>query len=219
MRCLSRLNGTSVAAILLAALVICGLSGGIAGCNDKGEQEMMQQMLSSGNNSGTQTAAPADRAAAGETPALGAAQNAGEQTAEDTAQPELVENVTVEVVEVKAPYPEFDGEGRYDVRVTCLLKDYEEAQVYRIVALDAEGNEVGSQDKHLKLPLKKARTFDFNEFYCTHMPVSIAFYRTDKEAVAAGEGGGSTATKGRVGTAGTGSGDAPAAGLGQKGEE
>jgi hypothetical protein len=201
--------------MLLAALLIGGLATGLAGCNDKGEQEMMQQMLSS--NNGT-PAKPADRAAAAETPGMATGTEAEEQ-AEETEAPELVENVIIEDVEVKAPYPEFDGEGRYDVKVTCLLKQYEDAQVYQIVALDDEGNEVGSQDKHLKLPIKKARTFDFNEFYCTHMPTTIAFYRTDKEAVAANEGeegGGKNVGRGTAGS-GSDNGDRPVQGRGVAG--
>jgi hypothetical protein len=200
--------------MLLAALVIGALAGAITGCNDSGEQEMMQQMLA-GDNDGGQAAKPADSKPAGEIPAMATAGESGEQ-AEETAEPVLVENVIIESVEVKAPYPEFDGEGRYDVKVTLLLKEYEEAQVYRIVAVDEEGTEVGSQDKHLKLPLKKARTFDFNEFYCTHMPSTIAFYRTDKEAVAAGESEGGSQSMGR-GTAGGGNGDQPVTGRGVAG--
>lgn len=211
----------AVAAMLLSALVIGGLSLLTVGCNDHSEQDMMQQMIASGNNSGNQTSKPPAKGVAGEKPAIPGAENPAQSGDETEAAPEEpIDNVIVESVEVKAPYPEFDGEGRYDVRVSVLLKEFEDAQVYRIAALDAEGNEVGSQEKHLKLPLKKARSFDFNEFYCTHMPTTVAFYRTDLTAVAAGEGeNGGTKTVGRGSSGGSGTDDdsRPSVGRGASG--
>ena len=90
-----------------------------------------------------------------------------------------------------------------------MLKEHEEAQVYRIAAMDEDGNEVGSQERQLKLPLRKARSFNFNEFYCTKIPVTLAFFYTDKEAAtaeASGEGDGiSRGSGGRAGSSGDGS--------------
>jgi hypothetical protein len=190
MRCLSKLSSAGALTAMLVALVLCGLSGTVTGCNDDAESEMMQQMMSAGGGSSSSSSAP-DRTTKQPSTEMAVAGAAGEQEPQDDGgeeeveAPQPIENITIEEVEIDAPYPEFTGEGRYDVKVYCMLKEFEEAQVYRIAALDEEGNEVGSQEKHLKLPLKKARSFNFNEFYCTSMPVTVAFFRTDKEAVAA----------------------------------
>jgi len=221
MRCTSIFGRTAVAAVLLSALAFCGIALFATGCKDNSEQEMMQQMMARGNQPGGEPAKASDRSMAGSNPAMAGSEGSEQTSDEGEAAPEEpIDNVIIESVEVKAPYPEFDGEGRYDVRVSVLLKEFEDAQVYRIAAMDADGNEVGSQEKHLKLPLKKARTFDFNEFYCTHMPTTLAFYRTDKEAIAAGEAEGEGKQIGRgVGGGGGGSEDdnGPGAGRGVAG--
>lgn len=175
--------------MLLPVLVVCGLALTVAGCNDTAESDAYQQLMAGGANRGGTSAGESGQALSGGKPAIPGAEATEEQTEDGEAaeSSEPIDNVVIEEVQIEAPYPEFDGEGRYDVKVTVVLKEFEDAQVYRIAALDEEGNEVGSQEKHLKLPLRKARSFDFNEFYCTHMPVTVAFFRTDKTAVAAGE--------------------------------
>ncbi|MBN2083433.1 hypothetical protein JW859_14655 [bacterium] len=181
---------------LAALLVLAGSAVLVTGCNDSGESDMMQQMMAGGGN---RTNRP-DRSAADKTNAEAQPADAAEGT-EDAAEtpeeegPKPSENVVIEKIEIDRPYPEFEGEGRYDIKVYVMLKEHEEAQVYRIAAIDADGNEVGSQERQLKLPLRKPRSFNFNEFYCTKLPVTLAFFYTDKEATVAedsGEAGGNT---------------------------
>lgn len=204
----------TVGAAGLGALLMLmgGLAGLLASCNESSESDMYQQMMASGTSSAQQqSSTAADKPPAG-LPTEAPATSADDEATEVVLVP--VENLIIENVDVKAPYPEYDGEGRYDVKVHVMTEEYAEPQVYRIVALDEEGNEVGSQEKHLKLPQKKARSFNFNGFYCTHMPTTVAFYVTNKQAVAStgggtGQqmaGGSAGAVEAGVSTAGDGSG-------------
>lgn len=188
-------------ATVLGALAVAVLLGGLAltatGCNDSGESDMYQQMMAGGRDGSAQPQPDGDQPDG----LPGVAEAPPDE--EVPVELQLVEDLIIEEVAVKAPYPEFDGEGRYDVKVFVMTEVYAEPQVYRIVALDEEGNEVGSQEKHLKLPQKKARSINFNGFYCTHMPFTVEFYLTGKQAVAAsGDSGGGTAGGGASGSGG-----------------
>lgn len=179
-------GAAGLGALVMAAL-LAGLAAVATGCDEGNEADMYQQMMAGGSQGSSSRPQPS----AGQDAGMGlqtGAEATGEEAASD--EPVLVENLVIEKVDVKAPYPEHTGEGRYDVKVYLMTEEHAEPQVYRIVAVDKDGNEVGSQEKHLKLPQKKARSFNFSGFYCTAMPVTVAFYLTNKQAVAAsGESG------------------------------
>jgi hypothetical protein len=198
---------------LVVALLLGGLTLTATGCNDGGESEMYQQMMAGGNTTSTRPQ-PDSRP---DTP-VGVAEALPDEDV--PVELVLVEDLVIERVDVRAPYPEFDGEGRYEVTVFVMTEVYAEPQVYRIVALDEEGNEVGSQEKHLKLPQKKARSINFNGFYCTHMPFTVEFYLTGKQAVAASDGGGGTAgVSGGSGASGGAETAPPSRGWGASGDD
>jgi hypothetical protein len=179
-----------IALTMLALLCAGGLMGLLAGCNDTAEEEMYQQMTAGGDRDGS-SATP--RTSRDDLALPGTEAATAEGDTEAPQEPVLV--VTLEdeteagekMLTVEAPYPEFDGEGRYDIKVAIMVEEYSDPQVYRIVALNADGEAVGEQQRHLQLPMKKPRSLDLNNFYCTSMPVAIEFYSTDKEAIAAGE--------------------------------
>ena len=197
MQATARTVGAAGLGALMVALSLGGLALTAAGCNDSSEADMYQQMMAGGNTTSARPQAADD----GPDTPVGLAETDPEAEVPEELVP--VENLVIEKVEVKAPYPEFEGEGRYDVTVYLMTEVYAEPQVYRIVALDEDGEEVGSQEKHLKLPQKKARSINFNGFYCTHAPLTVALYLTGKQAVAATGGG----TGGSAG-----SGDGPSGG-------
>lgn len=140
---------------------------------------------SSANTGGANTQSPgAAGAGIPGTPQPADAEGEGEETEENTT---LVDHLEITEVEVDAPYPDFEGEGRYDVTVHCVTDVYEEAQVYRVVAIDKEGNVVGEQERQLVLPMTKVRSFTFSSWFCEAKPVEIEFHYTEKQAVKAGD--------------------------------
>lgn len=240
MRSVQMLVNTKAGVLVLAVLMLVGLAVLTAGCDDSSDSDMyaqISQQAPAGGSMSTPSAA-ADGAAgaqpgaagipeagaampAGELPATGAAGEEGAPATEAEEDPTLIQGVVVENLAVKAPYPEFTGEDRYDVKVTLMTTDPVEAQVFRIVAIGADGAVVGEQERHLKLPTKKARTLNFDDFYCMSIPVAIEFHTSDVgSAAATGEGGNisgrGTAEGGGGAEAGDGSdtGDAGSAGVG-----
>jgi hypothetical protein len=135
--------------------------------------------------------------ASGETPTSASAPIPGEEEVPEELVPAVVvtledtwansEGLETPQLVVEPPYSECVEAGRYDITVAIVVEENIPAQVYRIVAIGADGDEVGSQERHLQLPMKKPRTFDLNNFYCTSIPVAIEFYVLEKDpAVAEG---------------------------------
>jgi len=193
---------------LTVLLLLTGSTMLVTSCDDGGESEMMQQMIAGGNRQSRPDRSSSESNDSAEATDAEATDETAEEVPEEEG-PKPSENIVIEDIQIDRPYPEFTGEGRYDIKVFVMLKEHEEAQVYRIAAMDEDGNEVGSQERQLKLPLRKARSFNFNEFYCTKIPVTLAFFYTDKEAAtaeASGEGDGiSRGSGGRAGSSGDGS--------------
>jgi len=210
----------------------------ITGCNN--EEANIAQQISSKSGGGKTAAGTAGKTAgAGQasTAKPGADATGGEATGLKTAgggkdgiaaaeAPKLVApKIKIESTTIKAPYPEFVGQGRYDITVSVLAEENSEPAVWRIVALDGDGKEVGHIEKYLKIPQKYARSFKLNDFFCTKAPVKVEFQLTDKQAVKpeadekGGKAGGGAASGGGAaagGAAGAGRGAAGAGGGGDK---
>lgn len=210
MRSVQMLENMKAGVLLLATLMLAGLTVVMAGCDDSSDADMYAQISGGGSPAATSTPSGSTATRPSSSPALIDPGAADEVVPEEAEDPTLVTSVVIEKLLVKAPYPEFTGEDRYDVKVTLMTTEPVEAQVFRIVAIGADGQVVGEQDRHLKLPQKKARTLNFDEIYCLSIPVAIEFHTTDLEATAAnGDGsnvsergssrGGGGATSGGVG--------------------
>jgi hypothetical protein len=81
--------------------------------------------------------------------------------------------VTVDLKEVKAPYPRFSGKGRYDMTIDVSVTPPQDEAVWKIAALDAAGKEVGSEERQLLLLRERPQTIVVNDLYCTSMPISV----------------------------------------------
>jgi hypothetical protein len=209
-----RMGTATTLQLLLVAIALAGL---LVSCDDTSEPDY-STLMGGGQTqtSGTpdpdstpsqapgQTATPADAPVPGEEEVPEELVPAVVVTLEDTWANS--DGLEIPQLVVEPPYYECVEAGRYDITVAVVVEENIPAQVYRIVAIGADGEEVGSQERHLQLPMKKPRTFDLNNFYCTSIPVAIEFYELEKDpAVAegmddAGAGGG----RGGAGSGGSG---------------
>lgn len=210
-----------IAIALQLLLFAVGVTGLLASCNDSSEPDY-SAMMGGGQTqtSGTPNTNNTPSQASIDTPSQADVPVPGEAVVSEELVPAVVvtledmwtnaDGVEVPQLVVDPPYYECTGEGRYDVTVAVVVEENIPAQVYRIVAIGEDGEEVGSQERHIQLPMKKPRTFDLNNFHCTSIPVAIEFYELEKDpAVAedrdeAAAGGG----RGRGGTGGS-AGDPP----------
>lgn len=119
---------------------------------------------------------PGDEAAAGEK---------GKEEAEGVPQPDF----ELKVMEIKAPAPMFEDAGRYDIRIEVTLNENIEAKVWKIVAVDADGKEVGSDQALLTFPLGKPTPLAFNDMYCMKKPSDVKLIFTGKDAKKPSTGG------------------------------
>ena len=186
--------------LLLAATLVLPLML-LTSCPDD-SAEMARQIRSGGSRPDASQTAPRERPSESATsPAAPAAAENGEVELAGGDEPAAGEEpvaeeaeytgpvINVEVVEIKPPYPMFEGTGRYDIEITAQSEEFLAAKVCQIIALDAEGTEVGRQQQMLKIPHHKPRAFIFNAFYCETMPISIEIRWTEEDAAAVGEEG------------------------------
>ena len=151
-----------------------------------------------------------------------------EEAAPEGEETEAVKTTKVEVEilsqEVKAPYPEYEDEGLYDVMVEVLApKDPETdlsfgTRVWKIVLLGKDGTEVASMEKQLKVPDHKPGTLRFNGVYALARPETVEFHLSDKKAAVAGASETKEGEGGREGEEG-GGGPGRGRGGGGSGEE
>ena len=102
--------------------------------------------------------------------------------------------VEVNILELKAPYPEFDGKGRYTLKVEVSSQELLKRGVWDILFLDAEGNEVARDRQDLKIPMgDHPMVLKFSSVFCLSKPESVELRQTDLTATAAAEDGGNAA--------------------------
>jgi hypothetical protein len=205
----------------LAAAAIAGLLV-LAGCPDD-TSDMAQQISRGGGSQSSgsagqevtrrtppqQSSSQQAAAPAAETPA-GAAGAGGEGEAaaaeEEPAEPEYTgPKVNSEIIELKAPYPEHTGKGRYDIKIEISSDELLEQGVWDILFFDEEGNQVASDRQSLKIPLGDThpRLLKFSGLYCMKMPASVELRLTDLEAAeSAADGGGASSGGGNGGGGG-----------------
>jgi len=199
---------------LTVAVLTALLLSILCGCDDD-TSTMAQQMGSARpgssvnsrsqvNPSNTTTPPPA-------TAAPDQAQPCGDATPEAGA--EMVDGeyvgptVLTDKLTVDAPYPEFNGEGRYDISVNVHTEEPVEGGVWDIILYNENDEEVGKQQQFLVIPSTIPKSLVFYAFYCKNMPSKIEFRLTNKEAVVAGTGAeGEAGEAGKRGMAGAGGG-------------
>jgi hypothetical protein len=229
--------------ILLTSAMAMAWTLLLSGCPGDESADMARQISGGGGrqapggSSGGGTPAKTPGAETETLPAGG-----GEKVEPAKESEEAVEETTtmieVEILnkEIKAPYPEYDKEGFYDVMVEVLApKDPESGlsygtRVWKIIMLDKAGVEVASMEKQIKVPDHKPGTLRFNAVYALGMPDTIQFHLSDKTAASSaatdtkdgkggregGEEGGSGLGRGRGGSGG---GEGEGEGEGGGGEE
>ena len=191
------------------------ISAGLAlasGCQRDSATRMAQQISASQGS----TAAPQPPTGAPAAPPPGGAP-AQPPPAGGQGKGEVVESTEVVVtnLEVKAPYAEFNGAGRYSVKLSVVAKEPVKPAVWRIVAYGEDGKEVGHQDQHLVIPNNKPRSLTLDDFYCSSRPVKLAFLLTNLQAVkpppphAGGPGAGGGSGGAAPGPGGPGAGAGP----------
>jgi hypothetical protein len=141
-------------------------------------------------------------------------------TADDKAKP-AGPKVTINVKEIKAPYPRYSGKGRYDVTIDVSVQPSQDEGVWKVSALDATGKVVGTREEQFVLLREKPRTLILDDFYCLSAPTSFKMeIALDKDGnpKKATSAGGATGGDGKSGDSGgpgglaTGGGDRGAGG-------
>ncbi len=112
---------------------------------------------------------------------------------QEVPQPKL----SIKILDIHGP-PMYEDAGRYDLKVEVTLEEYVDAKVWKIVALDGEGKEVGTDLQFLYFPLNQPQTFAFNDLYCMKKPTDVKLIYTGKDAKKPGGDGGEKAEKGGV---------------------
>lgn len=126
----------------------------------------------------------------------------------EAGEPDLV---VLELIEVKAPYPEFDQAGNYTVELTVESIELTDYSVWEFVAYDKDDIEVGKILQGLKIPYKNKKSLKFDSMYYTGKPVRFEVLLTDKVAVKADSGSAAPAGGAGGGSAPPGGGGGPGA--------
>lgn len=170
------------------------LSGLLAGCpNDEAEFAAISKGRTSGQTPSATPSPPSKQLVGGE---------------EDVGEPQEYVGIEVEVtiLEVKAPYPRFDGTGRYDIKVEARAKEVADPNtVWKIIAYNAEDEVVATQEQQLIIPSANPRTLKFADFYCKSMPSRLEIKDTGRTSEAAEGKEEDGAAPGRPGAGGGGS--------------
>lgn len=231
-----------------AAVLLAGLAAMSTGCKDE-SADITQQIQARGSNrtgntpgnftddraakapeSGAEAAKPGRPELPGKPglpakPDAGTEAAAGEAPADAEAEDaEKGPEVEVAMKNLKAPYPRFDKAGYYDFDLEVTAKESIEPKVWEIVAVDEEGNTLGSQKQMMVLILNRPKTFAFRSFYCSRMPSDVKLVFTGKDAIKAEAsdgaqhgGGAGVGLGGGSGNRGAGSGGAAGGGKGGSG--
>ena len=200
-----RIAETFIALTLL--VLLAGVTLVSTGCDDGGEADMYAQISAGGGRSGSSPASRsnsnADTSSQQTTPAPGGGLAGGETSGLPTLPGEtgegegggegeevdgdltLVQGIEIIELEVKAPYPDFTGADRYNIKVTLVTEDPIEPQVFSVWAIGEDGEVVAKQERDLRLPRKKAGTIHFDDWWCKSIPVALEFHTTDTEATSA----------------------------------
>lgn len=205
--------------IVLLVAVLAAMLALVAGCPQDDTASMAQQMGSArpgATASGQQRKPDASQPPAGQKPdgmqpagaEGGTAQAPGmdgtEQPGGTAAEEEGYDGpkVIIEDLVVKAPYPEYSAEGRYDLSFTVELEEAAPAAVWQLRALNEAGEVVGSLEEFLTLSYGWKKPLDFKGLFCSEMPVNVELRLTDKEPVQAAEEGEEGAAQGGGGSPG-----------------
>jgi hypothetical protein len=225
----------------------------LAGCPEDDAAAMARAISQQGGGGSARSAdPPAGRTTQATTEDDASARKPGEkpelpvQTPAVEGEPgEPAQEVTVVPTEIKPPAPRFDGAGRYDMVLDVSVDPPVDEAVWKIVAQDAEGNNVGETEMLLLLLHQEPKTIHINDLYCTMMPVSATMEialddkgqpKTAQKAEGSGVagqdgggelkaggqglgGGGGGARDGGGGSGGSSGGGGDAGGGGEEGEE
>lgn len=179
--------------IVFVGVLACGLLFG-TGCNEQDDTaEMAAQMQSMRSKSQSKR----DQANAAPTKPVPGQPPVGENPCAPDGEPEepvipayTGPKVLVKDFEVRLPYPEFDGAGRYDIK--CWVQSevpVSSSTVWEVIARGPEGTEVGSKELHLVIYDSYYKPLDLNSFYCKSVPASLEFQATEKTPSKTGETG------------------------------
>jgi hypothetical protein len=98
--------------------------------------------------------------------------------------------ILVNVLETKAPYPEFEGKGRYTLKIDVSSEEMIDRAVWDILFFDKDGNKVASDRQELKIPMgDRPMVLKFSGLFCMAKPETVELRKTDYKATAAAEQG------------------------------
>lgn len=188
-------DGTKRLALIFAVAALALVLALTAGC-PKDDNAAMAQQMRSGRQSASTTkkpyTPPPGMDATANAAESGAAEKPGETPAGTTEQPggETTEageytgpKVDITDLTVKAPYPEYTGQGRYDLSFNVELEESTPAGVWQLRALNDAGDVVGTLEQFLTLSYGWKKPLDFKALYCSEIPTKVEMRLTDKQPV------------------------------------
>jgi hypothetical protein len=142
-------------------------------------------------------------------PAADGKQTPGDAKAE--AEKDKGPKVDLTIVDIKAPYPEYDSRGNYTITLEVEGRELTDFGVWEFIAFDVKGKEVGRIPQSMKMPFEHPKRLKFDSIYFLAKPDKFEVRLTDKKAVRAAKSNSGAGTPGigagGGGAAGGGSGD------------